>query len=125
MSRWLLNALLLAVIGLLGLFVGLSLRVMREGIPVRLAGPLTLEGPVSVKLAQPVGLADPIAVEVRELPLVIPSRFSVEVGSPVQAETGFLACPKCPLGLVIPVRFNLLSGAITWRCTACGYEFGP
>lgn len=125
MSRWVLHILLVAVVGMLGLLVGLCFRVMHEGIPVRLAEPFSLESPVNVKLAQPVDLAGPLVVEVKELPLVIPGRFAVEVASPVQAETGFLSCPRCGQGLLIPVRFNLLSGAITWRCSLCGYEFGP
>jgi len=29
-------------------------------------------------------------------------------------------CPHCGEGVLLPVRWNLLTGEITWRCTACG-----
>lgn len=39
---------------------------------------------------------------------------------PVPADLSIFRCPKCG-GTMLPVRFNVLNGDITWKCTKCGY----
>ena len=39
---------------------------------------------------------------------------------PVPADLSIFRCPKCG-GTMLPVRFNVLNGEITWKCTECGY----
>jgi hypothetical protein len=123
--RWLWLSLLLVIFGLLGAFVWLALSLLRDGVPVRLTEPFVLSGPLEVGLPHPVVLSQPLSVEVRELPLVIPTRFSVSVAGPVEAELTLFSCPRCEKGKLLPVRFSLFTGAITWRCSSCGSELGP
>lgn len=124
MYRWLSVAALVGVLGLLGMLLWVALGLVRDGIPVRFSPPL-LASPVAVGLVSPVRLEEPFSVKVVELPISFPARLSVAVEGPVEAEVGVLRCPHCRKGTVIPVRWNLFTGAITWRCPSCGQEFGP
>jgi len=116
---------LFLVAGVLGAFLFLGFQVMREGIPVRLSEPVSLPGPLEVRLAGPVRLSAPLQVEVEKIALSFPEKFSASLAEPVEAEVNLLRCPKCGSGTLIPVRWNLLTGEITWRCSSCGYEIKP
>ncbi|MBC7318542.1 hypothetical protein H5T57_04795 [Candidatus Bipolaricaulota bacterium] len=122
MHRWLLILGLWALVGVLAAFFWLGWQVVREGVPVRVA---ELRAPLPVEVENPVVLSSPLEVRVASLPWAVPEKFSVTVEGPVRAETGLLRCPRCGEGILLPVRVNLFSGAITWQCTACGAEFGP
>jgi len=116
---------LFLVAGLLGAFLFLGFKITREGIPVRLSEPVSLPGPLEVELSSPVSLSAPLQVEVEKISLSLPERFSVTLAEPVEAEVNLLRCPQCRDGTLIPVRWNLLTGEITWRCSSCGYEIKP
>jgi len=120
--RWFLVAGLWLLVGALGALFWLGFEVTRNGIALRLSEP---SGPIKVEVTNPISLPVPLEVRVSSLPLTIPARFSVAVEGPVEAETGLLLCPVCREGALLPVRWNLLTGAILWRCSACGAEFGP
>jgi hypothetical protein len=122
MYRWFLVIGVWLLVGALGALFWLGWQVTQNGISLRLSEP---PAPIKVEVINPVSLPTPLEVNVSSLPLTIPQRFSVAVEGPVQAETGLLRCPICGKGTVLPVRWNLLTGAIVWRCTACGAEFGP
>ena len=122
MYRWLLVGGLWALVGVLGAFFWLGWQVLQTGVALRLEEP---RAALPVKLATPVILSTPLEVRVVSLPLEISEPLSVGVEGPVHVETDLLRCPSCGKGLLLPVRWNLLSGAITWRCLACGQEFGP
>ncbi len=122
MYRWFLTLGLWTLVGVFGSFFWLGWKVLHEGLPVRVS---ELRAPMAVELANPVVVSAPLEVRVTSIPVQVPTRFSVAVEGPVQAETGLLRCPRCGEGLLLPVRLNLFSGAITWRCAVCGAEFGP
>ncbi len=125
MYRVLLVLGLFLVAGLLGAFLFLGLKIAREGVPVRLSEPVSLPKPLEVQLAGPVTLSAPLQVEVEKISLSLPERFSVSLAGPVEAQVDLLRCPKCQNGTLIPVRWNLLTGEITWRCSSCGHEIKP
>lgn len=116
---------LFLVAGILGAFLVLGFKIAREGVPVRLSEPVSLPGPLEVQLARPVTLSAPLKVEVEKISLSLPERFSVSLSEPVEAEVNLLRCPQCRSGTLIPVRWNLLTGEITWRCSSCGHEIKP
>ncbi|MGQ9699850.1 MAG: hypothetical protein ACUVQS_02105 [Candidatus Bipolaricaulaceae bacterium] len=122
MYRWVLVACLLALVGILSAFFWLGWKALHEGLMVQVR---ELSAPLEVTVGNPVVLRSPVEVQVISLPLAIPARFSVGVEGPVQADTGLLRCPRCGEGTLLPVRINLFSGEIRWRCTTCGEEFGP
>lgn len=122
MYRWLLVLGVWALALALGALFFLGWQATHQGIPLRLEEP---KNPVRVEVANPLVLTAPLEVRVSSLPLEIPARFTVAVEGPVRADTGLLRCPVCGEGILLPVRVNLFTGAITWRCTACGEEVGP
>lgn len=108
--------------GALAVLLWLGFRVVQDGVALRLVEP---REPLRVEVVNPLNLPSPLEVRVSSLPLTLPQRFSVGVEGPVQAETDLLRCPLCKRGTLLPVRWSLLTGAITWRCSACGQGFGP
>lgn len=122
MYRWLLVIGLWTVALALGALFFLGWQALNNGIPLRLEEP---KSPLRVEVNNPLVLTAPLEVRVSALPLEIPEQFTVAVEGPVRADTGILRCPACGEGTLLPVRINLLSGAITWRCTACAKEFRP
>ncbi len=122
MYRWLLLAGIWLLVGALGALFWLGWQVLQTGLTLRV---VELHSPLQVEVTNPVALSLPLEVRVSSLPVVVPGRFRVEVEGPVQAETGLLLCPLCGKGSLIPVRWNILSGAIHWRCAQCHREVGP
>lgn len=110
------------LVGALAALLWLGFQVVQNGINLRLSEP---PKPWRVEVVNPLSLPAPLEVRVSSLPLAIPERFRVGVEGPVQAETDLLRCPACGKGTLLPVRWNLLTGAFVWRCPACGQEFGP
>lgn len=122
MYRWLLLAGIWLLVGALGALFWLGWQVRQAGLTLKMA---ELQSPLRVEVTNPLHLSAPLEVRVSSLPLAIPEGFRVAVEGPVHADTGFLQCPFCGKGQLLPVRWNILSGSITWRCMACGREFGP
>lgn len=115
MQRWLLVGALWALVGVLAALFWLGWRLERTGVPVRLTGDTSLS----------VRVAAPLEVGVSSFPWQISPPFSVTVAGSVGLDTPIPRCPACGEGPLIPVRWDLLSGTITWRCLHCGREFGP
>ncbi len=121
MYRWLLVAGIWLLVGALAALFWLGWRTMHSGVTLRLA---ELSQPLPVEVTHPLVLP-PLEVRVASLPLAIPAGFRVALEGPVQAETELFRCPSCGKGQLLPVRWHIFTGAITWRCLACGQEFGP
>ncbi len=97
------------VILMAGIFAVLF-QVARHGVTVNVTGQVSLansttgvSGTVDLVMADPVHL---VATGPDEG--AVPTALSLAT------------CPKCGGGM-IPVRFNLISGEIEWRCLKCGY----
>ncbi len=107
MARWLAAGALLVVAGLLaGLLVAL-LGLMEHGVTLRLDGPVELAGePQTQKLIVDLRLTEPVRAE---------------LGGPLDMRASIqgTACPDCDGGALLPIRWNLLTGEITWRCMGC------
>ena len=102
---------LIVLIGLLATVLAVLWQINREGVTVHLSGQVKLTdaatgvvGEVSLVMSEPVSL---IATGPQEAP--IPANLSV------------VPCPQCG-GNMLPVRWNLFSGEIQWRCLECGYS---
>lgn len=91
-----------AVLGLLALVAALLMGIAREGIVIRVTGPLALEsGPQEARIT--VELSGPIEVRLRG-----PEEADLEIQGAV--------FPRCDGGVMIPVRWNPFTGEIVWRC---------
>ncbi|MBC7093273.1 hypothetical protein H5T53_04615 [Candidatus Bipolaricaulota bacterium] len=126
MERWFLIAVLVVIAGLLGAMLWVLFGLAERGIPVQFGGEVALKEPVGVSVMQvEVVLPEPLAVElVQPVTAVIPGPLAVEAspgGMEVRASLAALTCPRCGEGPLVPVRWNLLTGEITWRCLRCGY----
>ena len=101
-ERWLFVVLILVVLGILGAGVA-ALWGLREGIPIRISvsGELTVEVEPTDLSLRPEG---PVEVVVR-----IP-----EEGFSAKLEGAIF--PKCEDGVLIPVRWNPLTGEVSWKC---------
>lgn len=106
---------LCVLLGLVAALLLVFLRIERRGIILRVEGPIqaVVVGPSLEELKVTLTLPQTVALDVR-------ARAQVE--GAVQAELGGLGipCPKCGEGVLLPVRWSLWSGEITWRCTSCG-----
>jgi len=102
---------LIVLIGLLATVLVFLWEINREGVTVHLSGQVKLvdtttgvAGEVSLVMSEPVSL---IASGPQDTP--IPANLSV------------VPCPQCG-GNMLPIRWNLFSGEIQWRCLECGYS---
>ena len=105
-------ALAVALVALIGLLTTLTVflaRIGHDGIPIRLGGQVEIvnaatgvTGEVSLVMPTPVNL---IATGPEQ--------------EPIPANLAVIACPQCG-GSMLPVRWNLWSGKIEWRCLECG-----
>jgi len=111
-ERWVLIFLCVVLVGLMA-FTALTLRaIQREGVAVKLAGPLRIEsspqeGRLNVTIQGAVELA-----------------LSGSGAPSLEARVEGALFPRCDGGVLIPVRWSLLSGEIVWRCVTDG-EAGP
>ena len=112
MDRWMLILLCLVLVGLMA-FTALTLRaIQREGIAIKLAGPLRIESsPQEGRLNVTIQGAVELTLGGSEAP-----------GFEARVEGTLF--PPCEGGVLIPVRWSLLSGEIVWRCVA-GDAAGP
>ena len=101
---------LAVLISLLSAIIVLLVQIGRDGIPIRLGGQVEVvnaatgvTGEVSLVMPTPVNL---IATGPQE--------------EPIPANLAVTACPQCG-GSMLPVRWNLWSGKIEWRCLECGW----
>jgi hypothetical protein len=123
MVRWLLAGALIVVVGLLGALLVLVAGLATRGLTVRLAGPVELQDPLGVTVRGEIALPEPVEVALNDVSVRLPQPLLVQASPTelaVRAAIAGLSCPQCEEGLLIPVRWNLLTGEITWRCTACG-----
>lgn len=119
MKAWLIGAALVAALGLLAALLVLALGLVTHGITVRVSGPIPLSQPVEMEGT--IAVRGPI--EVGTLTLSFPQPVAVEVPSgtlAVRASLDSLACPHCGVGTLLPVKWSLLTGEISWRCSRCG-----
>lgn len=110
MSKLLLAVGFVVLIGILASLLAVLIDIDRRGVTVNIAGKVDLAknetgalGKVNLVMERPVNL---IATGPGKAP--IPANFIVAT------------CPKCG-GSMVPVRWNLLTGEITWQCLECGY----
>jgi hypothetical protein len=123
MNRWVLGGALAIVMGLLGALLVMVAGLTTRGLTVRLAGPVALQDPLGVTLQGEIALHEPVEVAVADVAVRSPQPLVVEMTPTelgVRAAIEGLSCPQCEEGLLIPVRWNLFTGEIVWRCTACG-----
>jgi hypothetical protein len=105
-------ALSAALVALIVLLVGILLvliQINRHGFTINVTGAVSLVnaetgaiGDVNLVMPEPVNL--------------------IATGSgnePVPMNISLVSCPKCG-GSMLPVRFNLFTGEIEWRCIDCG-----
>ncbi len=95
-----------AVIFLLAGILVVLIHLGRTGMTVNVTGNVGLEnatGGIDLSMPQPVNLV-----------------ATGPDNKPVPADLSVFRCPKCG-GTMLPVRFNMLTGDITWKCTECGY----
>lgn len=109
------------LIALLTSLLVIGIGLARHGIRVQLAEPIRIAGPLTV--GGTIAVEEPIAVTMEGVEIRLPQPVSVELPTStldVRATLGGAPCPRCGEGVLLPVRWNLLTGEITWRCTACG-----
>ncbi len=107
MARWLAAGALLVVAGLLAALLVALLGLMEHGVTFRLDGPVELVGEAQKQqLVVDLRLAEPVRLD---------------LGGPheVRASVQGVRCPGCEGGTLLPSRWNLLTGEITWRCMGC------
>ncbi|HHR86342.1 hypothetical protein J7K60_05300 [Candidatus Bipolaricaulota bacterium] len=95
-------AVIVLLVGILAAIIHLE----RAGITVNVTGSVGLEnatGGIDLSMPQPVNLV-----------------ATGPENQPVPADLSIFRCPKCG-GTMLPVRFNVINGEITWKCTKCGY----
>ena len=95
-----------AIIVLLTAILAVIIHVSRAGIAVNVTGSVGLTnqtGGIALSMPQPVNLV-----------------ATGPENKPVPADLSIFRCPKCG-GTMLPVRFNVINGEITWKCTQCGY----
>ncbi len=107
MTRWLAAGSLLVVAGLLAGLLVVLMGLVERGVTLRIEGPLELAGePQTQELFVTLQLPEPVKVELAD---------ELELRTQVQG----LPCPHCEGGMLLPVRWNLLSGELVWRCVGC------
>lgn len=120
MYRWAVGLGLLVVVGLLASILVVTFGIATRGVRVVVTEPLRIQGPLNVGGA--ISVEGPVAVGIGAVELRVPAPLRVELPSEpveVRATLGGAPCPRCG-GTLLPVRWNLLTGEITWRCPACG-----
>ncbi|MEA3238313.1 MAG: hypothetical protein U9Q94_00795 [Candidatus Bipolaricaulota bacterium] len=96
----------LAVIFLLAGILVVLIHVGRTGITVNVTGRVGLENAtdgIDLTMPTPVNLV-----------------ATGPENQPVSTDLSLFRCPKCG-GTMLPVRFNMLTGQITWKCPECSY----
>ncbi|QAA77119.1 MAG: hypothetical protein BIP78_1353 [Candidatus Bipolaricaulis sibiricus] len=121
MNRWLLTSAFLVLVALLGAILAIVVSLATRGVSVHLAQPITLSGPLTV--GGTIAVEAPVAVTMDVVEIRVPQPVTVDLpvsALDVRATLGGAPCPHCGEGTLLPVRWNLLTGEITWRCPVCG-----
>jgi len=108
MKQTALAAALVALIVLLAGILVLLVQINRYGLTINVTGAVSL---ADAKVDGEVTLIMPEAVNL--------IATGPEKG-PVPGSLSLLPCPQCR-GSMLPVRFNLFTGKIEWRCADCGH----
>jgi predicted RNA-binding Zn-ribbon protein involved in translation (DUF1610 family) len=111
MKQIALSVALVALFALLAWVLVTLIQVSRQGFTINVTGTVSLvdsetgvSGEVNLVMPEPVNL--------------IATGPGLE---PVPTNLSFVPCPKCG-GSMLPIRFNLFTGEIEWRCLDCGYS---
>jgi len=123
MNRWILGTALAIVIALLAALLVMVVGLTTRGVPVRLVGPVALQDPVVMNVPGGIALREPVEIALEDVSVRLPQPLVVAAGPAelgVNAAIQGLSCPQCGNGILLPVRWNLFTGEITWRCAACG-----
>ncbi len=121
MNRWVLSTACVVFVGLLASLLAIAILLATRGISVHLSEPIHISGPLIVGGA--ISVEEPIVVTMDAMEIRVPQPVSVELPSDtldVRAMLGGAPCPRCGEGVLLPMKWNLFTGEITWRCTACG-----
>jgi len=95
---------LLVVAGLLTAVLIVLVRVMEDGVQLHIAHPVEITGSMDPQEAQvTVVLAEPVVLEMSE-----------EVDVRARLEGGDVY--PCESGILLPVRWNMLTGRLEWEC---------
>ncbi len=105
-----LSVALIVLIGLLATMLVFLWQINREGVTVHLSG--------QVKLADTTGVAGEVSLVMSE-PVSLIATGPQE--TPIPANLSVVPCPQCG-GNMLPIRWNLFSGEIQWRCLECGFS---
>ncbi len=110
MSKFLLIAGFVVLIGVLAALLAVLIDIDRHGVTVNISGQVDLAkdktgalGKVDLVMGKPVNLI-----------------ATGPGNAPIPANLAVVTCPKCG-GPMVPVRWNPLTGEITWQCLKCGY----
>jgi ribosomal protein S27AE len=101
---------LAAMVLLMAGIFALLFQVTRNGVPVNVTGAVSLANATT-------GVTGTVKLDVPEAINLVAT--GPDKGA-VPADLALATCPKCG-GSMIPVRFNLITGAIEWKCLQCGY----
>ncbi len=110
MTKFLLAAGFVVLVGIMSALLAVLIDIDRHGVTVNIGGKVNLTGSTPGTLGK-VNLT-------MEKPVAL-----VATGpdnAPVPANLSIATCPKCG-GSMVPVRWNLLTGEIVWKCLECGY----
>lgn len=105
-----LSVALIVLIGLLATVLVFLWEINREGVTVHLSG--------QVKLADTTGVAGEVSLVMSE-PVSLIASGPQE--TPISANLSVVPCPQCG-GNMLPIRWNLFSGEIQWRCLECAFS---
>jgi len=102
-----------AIVGLLAAILALLFGIARDGIRIEHTGTVDLTG-----MVERVGLtmSEPIVLTMPEPGRLITTGPD---GTAVPISVELATCPECG-GAMVPVRWNLWTGEIEWRCRDCG-----
>lgn len=114
MTRWLAVGALLSVVGLLAGLLIVLLALVQQGVTLRIEGPIEIAGePQTQDLHVTLELSEPLTLDLADV---------LDVRTHVQG----IPCSTSEGGMLLPVRWNLLSGEIAWECVDwAGEEASP
>ncbi len=107
-GNWIVGGTLIVVACLLAAVLIVLVRVMEDGVQLRIAQPVELGGSMDPQEAHvTVVLAEPVVLEVSD-----------EIQ--LRAHLEGLDADPCETGMLLPVRWNILTGRLEWECVEQG-----
>ncbi len=107
---------IVAVVGLLAAILVFLIVISRSGVHIEYTGSVRIIGmpeEIGLRFDEPVTLTMPDGV-------TLSATVSGSQSTPVAVAFANAVCPSCGAAL-LPTRYDVLSGRITWGCPQCGY----